>query len=117
MEHRRSFEFHHDRTVWLFACTFNSHDAHIWSRFRFPFFDDLAFGIDRVAMKDGMRMDHLVVSKVCYNCTFGQVRDGQTNHESECKYAVDQALPKLCPGGKILIEVQRLGVHGQGGEE
>src|SRR5688572_14787234 len=70
-EHRRPLEFHHNCTVGFLPPAFDSHNASIRSGLRFALLYDLAFGIDRIAMKNGMRMQNFVVTQVCHNCTFG----------------------------------------------
>ncbi|MFN8385076.1 MAG: hypothetical protein U0X92_01475 [Anaerolineales bacterium] len=53
-KHRRSFKLNHNCTVWLLAPAFDSHDADLRSRLGLALFDDLAFGVDRVAVKNGV---------------------------------------------------------------
>jgi hypothetical protein len=62
-------------------------------------------------------MHDFVVSQICHNCTFRQFRDGQADDQPKGKHAVDQALPKLCLRGKILVDMQGLAVHRERGEE
>src|SRR5688572_28416820 len=70
-KHRRPVEFHDNCTVWFLAPAFDFYNACIGSRLRFALLDDLAFSVDRIAVKDGMRMHDFVIADVCDNCTFG----------------------------------------------
>src|SRR5690242_273117 len=100
-EHRGPFELDHNCTVWFLSPTLDPYDAGVGSRFRFALLDDLAFRIDRIAVKDGMGMYDLIVAQICHNCTFCELWNRQADHQSKRIYPVDQSLSKLCFGCKV----------------
>ena len=68
-------------------------------------------------MKNGVGMIQLIVAQIGNDGSFGQVCHGQANDQAEGEDAIYQPLTKLGLGCKIFVDVKRLGVHRQRGEE
>ncbi len=62
-------------------------------------------------------MHDLIIPKIGNDGPLGQFSHGQANDQAKREDPIYQPLTKLRFGGKILVDVQRLGIHRQRGEE
>ena len=62
-------------------------------------------------------MAHVLVAEVCHDRALGQLGHGHSHQQAEGEDAIHQPTTKLGLCRKLLVEVKRLGVHGQGAEQ
>src|SRR5436190_15804568 len=73
---------------------------------------DLRLGVDRVAVEGGAEMHHLLVLQVGER-VLADVAHAHADGEREHERAVHEAAAVLALAGEVLVEVQRVGVHGE----
>lgn len=82
-----------------------------------PFADDFGFYIERVPVKQRVRVFDHFIPQICDQGSLRQIGDREPGRQAQRKDSVDNALPELSVTGKFFIEVKRLRVHGKRAEE
>ena len=72
---------------------------------------------ERIAMEDGLGKLHLGHAEVADGGAERGVADRHADHQPEREQAVDQRLAPLGLGGEMVVDVQRLGIERQAGEQ
>src|SRR5215472_9466082 len=99
------------------AFMLKDHDAGIGPRLAGAHLQHRALRTQGIADEDRVGEAHIVHAKVRYRGTQGGIADRNPDHQAERKDTVDQPLPELRLLDELHIEMQRLRIVGQGGEE
>src|ERR671912_747511 len=92
-------------------------DAGVRPGLAFPKLDALAFAAQRVADEDGLRKDELVVAQVRHERAEGRVVDADPDHQPEGEDRIDQRLAELGLRRRLVVDVQRLRIVRQRGNQ
>ena len=79
--------------------------------------DAFAFGTKRVADEDRLGKDELVVAEVRDERAERRVVDADADHQSEGEDGIDQRLAELGLRRRFMVDVQRLRIMGEGGNQ
>jgi len=91
--------------------------ARIGPRARFALVDDFRLHVDRVSMEYRFRKLYLVKAEVGNRRPQRRIRDREAYRKAQREEAIHQPLTKLGLFGEFFIEMERLGIHRQGGEQ
>src|SRR6185312_5448805 len=89
-------------------------NARVGPRFRGAHLHDFGFGAQRVADEDGLGHPHLVVAQIGDQRAQSGVVDRNPHHQGEREEAVDDDLAEFRGRGILRVEMERLGIVGQG---
>ena len=92
-------------------------DARIRPRLALAQVDALAFGAERIADEHRLREYELVVAEVRDKRSERRVVDADPDHQPEGEDRIDQRLAELRSGRGLMVDVQRLRIVGEGGDQ
>src|ERR1700733_1930314 len=107
----------HDFAVLVARGVLERHDPLAWPAGRKPLLRHDRLTVDRVAVPDGGGEPRVAAPQVRHDRPLGQVADGQPDEDGHGQQAVDQPLAELGRRAERGVEMQRLRVHGQRGEQ
>src|SRR5208282_5875881 len=108
---------YYDFAALVLAAMLERRDAPLRARFRLPGLHDFGFGIDRIADEYRLGKLDFLKTEIADRGPQGQIAYRQTYYQAERENAVDQPLAELCLLGELGVEMERLQVHGQRGEQ
>src|SRR5262245_29397610 len=107
-----SFKLDHNDIFLVAAKVPEADDAPIRFGLGFTFAKDFSFDVQSISVEHGMGVLDGFVAQVRHQGSFRQFRDGQAHGQAEGKDTVDNAAAKLGFAGELLVQVERLGIHG-----
>src|SRR5439155_667171 len=108
---------HDDVAVLVLRPVLEGDDAPLRTRPRLALVHHLGLRIDRIAVEDGLRELDLLEAEVAHRGPEGRLADREPHRDPERQDAVDQRLAELRLRRGVEVEVERLRVHRQAGEE
>src|SRR5207244_4408238 len=108
---------HDDVAVLMLRPVLEGDDAPLWTRSWLPLVHDLGLRIEGIAVEDGLRELDLVEAQVPDRCAQRRLTNRKADSDPERQQAVDERLAELGLRRGVEIEVERLRVHREAGEE